>query len=43
MTGGGVGGRGYGELSEALKGEFSQPLKQAGETRAGWLQVLVDK
>ena len=37
------GGRGYGELSEALKGEFSQPLKQAGETGAGWLQVLVDK
>lgn len=37
------GGRGYGELSEALKGEFPQPLKQAGETGAGWLQVLVDK
>ena len=23
-----AGGRGFGELSEALKGEFSQPLKQ---------------
>ena len=38
-----AGGREYDEFSESLKVIFLTPKKQAGETRAGWLQVLVDK
>ena len=36
-------GRGYGELSEALKGEFSQPIKADGKllARRTWAENVL--
>lgn len=36
-------GRGYGELSEALKGEFSQPIKADGKllVRRTWAENVL--